>query len=211
MARPAPSTDQRGGQELLHRRRLLQAMASVVAEHGYAATTIADVVRVARVSKSTFYAHFDDKEHCYVALYSTATDKVIEAMREADEQAGALGLPWRGHLLAVNRAHLGALAAGGPLTRSMLIEVQTAGPSAQAMRRDVFGRYARLMCELGEAVRRDEPRLRRLSPGIALGIVGGVNELMMEAIERGPVEAITGLVDVATELWAAVLTAPGPG
>ena len=32
--------------------------------------TIADVVRVARVSKRTFYEHFADKEACFLALYA---------------------------------------------------------------------------------------------------------------------------------------------
>ncbi|MDX6727205.1 MAG: hypothetical protein QOK49_2010, partial [Baekduia sp.] len=45
-------------------------------------------------------------------------------------------------------------------------------------------------------------------PELALAAVGGVNEIVMRAIETGPVEAITELAGVATDLWAAVLTAP---
>jgi AcrR family transcriptional regulator len=208
MARPALTTEQRTAQDRRHHRQLLQGMGRCVSEKGYGATTIADVVREARVSKSTFYAHFADKEECYVALYSAAADNVLDGMREADGGAAADGLPWRAHLDAVNLAYLEALAGGGALTRSLLVEVQTAGSKALAMRRDVLDRYVVLMSGIGHRLRRGAPQLRRLTPGLALGVVGGINEIVMRAIETGPVEDITGLVDLATDLWCAVLTAP---
>jgi AcrR family transcriptional regulator len=95
MARPALTSEQRTDQNRRHHRQLLQGMARGVSEKGYGTTTIADVVREARVSKSTFYAHFADKEACYVALYSAAVDNVLDAMRAADAVAAAEGLPWR--------------------------------------------------------------------------------------------------------------------
>jgi AcrR family transcriptional regulator len=206
MARPALTAQQRTEQDRRHHRQLLQGMATSVSEKGYGATTIADVVRAARVSKSTFYAHFADKEHCYLALYSAAVNNVLDAMRDADARAAAAGLPWRDHLVAVNAAYLGALAAGGQLTRSLLIEVQTAGAAALAMRRDVFDRYVRLMTGICDGLRRTDPELRAVTAELALGVVGGTNELVMSATERGCVEAITSLNNVVTDLWAGVLT-----
>jgi hypothetical protein len=76
------------------------------------------------------------------------------------------------------------------------------------MRRDVFGRFVRLIRRVADGLRRADPHLRRLSPDTVLAVVGGINELVVHAIERGPVEAIADLDDVAVELWAAVLTAP---
>jgi AcrR family transcriptional regulator len=211
MARPTLTIEQRSEQDRRHHRQLLQGMVACVSDKGYGATTIADVVREARVSKSTFYAHFADKEECYVALYSAATNNVLDAMRAADAAAAAAGLPWREHLDAVNAAYLDALATGGELTRSLLVEVQAAGPTALAMRRDVLDRYVVLMGGLAERLRRDEPRLRRLTPGLVLGTVGAINEVVMQAIETGPVETIPRLCELATDLWSAVLTsAPAP-
>jgi AcrR family transcriptional regulator len=203
MARPVLTTQQRSEQDRRQHRRLLRGMAACVAEKGYWATTIADIVSAARVSKSTFYAHFADKETCYVALYSAASNNVLDAMRDAAE--GETG--WRERLVAVNLAYLGALASGGELTRSLLVEVQTAGPSALAMRREVLERYVTLMRGVCDGLRRDEPRLNRLSHAIALGVVGGVNEVVVATIESGGVERLTDIVDVATDLWAAHLTA----
>ena len=181
-------------------------MAHLTAEKGYAAVTIDDLARAARISKRTFYAQFADKEACYVALYSAAVDNVLKAMREADAAATDAGLSWREHLAAVNAAYLSTLAIGGGMTRSMLVEFQTAGPSAQAMRRDVFDRYVRLMRGVCDALRADEPSLNAVQPGLALAVVGGVDEIVVRAIESDGVEAIAALGDIATGLWAAVLT-----
>jgi AcrR family transcriptional regulator len=212
MARPTLTAEQRSQQNRRQHRQLLQGMAAAVADKGYWGTTIADAVRLARVSKSTFYAHFADKEACYVALYSAASNNVLDAMRAADAAAAAARAPWREHLDAVNAAYLGMLASGGGLTRSLLVEVQTAGPSAAAMRRDVISRYVDLMRGLCNALTRTQPGLRPLSEQIALGVVGGVNEIVMAAIESGPVERLTMLVAVATDMWAAHLAPPGmPG
>jgi AcrR family transcriptional regulator len=208
MARPALTAQQRSAQDRRHHRRLLRGMAACVGEKGYGATTIADVVREAHVSKSTFYAHFADKEECYVALYSAASDNVLRAMRRADRRAAAAGLPWREHLRAVNAAYLDVLAGGGELTRSLLVEVQTAGPAAAAMRRDVLGRYVSTMREVCDGLRGDDPPRRPLPPVVALAVVGGVNEIVMEALETGPAAEVPRLVEVVTDLWAAQMAAP---
>ncbi len=47
-----------------HRSRLLEGMAVAVAQKGYAAVTIADIVREASVSRRTFYEHFGSKAEC---------------------------------------------------------------------------------------------------------------------------------------------------
>src|SRR4051812_34443170 len=174
IARTAPTARQH--------RQLLLGMARCIRARGFGATTIADVVRAARVSKSTFYAHFADKEACYVALYSAAVDNVLKAMREADDAATDAGLSWREHLAAVNAAYLSTLAIGGGMTRSMLVEFQTAGPSAQAMRREVFDRYVRFMRGVCDTLRTGEPSLNAVPPGLALGVVGGVDEVVVRAI-----------------------------
>src|SRR5437763_13481592 len=51
------------------RAKLLDAMVRVVAEKGYEAATVADAVRMARVSRGTFYELFESKEACLAAAY----------------------------------------------------------------------------------------------------------------------------------------------
>jgi AcrR family transcriptional regulator len=58
------------------RARLEQAMVWAVARRGYAETTVSELVRTAAVSKSTFYAHFNDKEDCFFVTLDTIIDEV---------------------------------------------------------------------------------------------------------------------------------------
>jgi hypothetical protein len=76
------------------------------------------------------------------------------------------------------------------------------------MRRDVLDRYVVLMGDVAARLRAGNPDLRALTPGLVLGAVGGVNEIVMRAIETGPVAAVTALAGVTGDLWAALLTAP---
>ena len=41
-------------------------MVEAVARHGYAGTTLRELVRLAGVSKTTFYEHFDSKQECFL-------------------------------------------------------------------------------------------------------------------------------------------------
>ena len=85
-----------------HRRgRILRALAACMAEKGYQATTIADIARAGRVSKTIVYAHFRDKEQCLLELYSRATDHVLRTVSDAQEEARAAGLPWRERMRVV--------------------------------------------------------------------------------------------------------------
>src|SRR5690242_15072 len=47
--------------------RLEGAMVEAVARHGYAGTTLRELVALAGVSKTTFYEHFESKEDCFLA------------------------------------------------------------------------------------------------------------------------------------------------
>jgi AcrR family transcriptional regulator len=49
------------------RQRILDAIVESCAEKTYAATTITDIVARARISRTTFYKHFDDKRKCFDA------------------------------------------------------------------------------------------------------------------------------------------------
>src|SRR5918994_4126566 len=89
------------------RGRILRALATCMAEKGYQATTIADIARAGRVSKTVVYTHFRDKEHCLLELYSPATDRVLETVRAADAQAAPI--PWRDRLRVVTAPYLETL------------------------------------------------------------------------------------------------------
>src|SRR3569833_1411848 len=55
--------------ERAQRAKLLEAMVQVVAEKGYAAATVADAVKLARVSRGTFYELFESKQQCLATAF----------------------------------------------------------------------------------------------------------------------------------------------
>lgn len=59
------------------RGRLLDGLASSIAERGYRDTTVADIVGHARTSKRTFYARVDAKQECFVELLRVNNDALI--------------------------------------------------------------------------------------------------------------------------------------
>jgi AcrR family transcriptional regulator len=68
------------------RRRLIEAMFDQVAERGYPATTVGDVVSAARCSRNAFYELFEDKEACYIAASDEAGAEMLAALSSAAER-----------------------------------------------------------------------------------------------------------------------------
>jgi AcrR family transcriptional regulator len=126
------------------RTRLLEAVGRTVAEKGYAAATIDDIVRGAGVSKKTFYEHFEDKLGCFLAAYEAASDELYEHVRAAQDSAD----DWVSRTRAGIHAYLRWLGAEPALARVFLIEIAAAGPDALACRERLRDRYAGRMREL---------------------------------------------------------------
>jgi AcrR family transcriptional regulator len=190
-----------------HRRgRILWALATCMAEKGYRATTISDIARAARVSKTVVYAHFRDKDECLLELYSRATDKVLERVHDAQAGARAEELPWRERLHAGISAYLGALASGPAVAWAALVEVQAAGRTALTLRRQVVDRYVALLSDVAAELARDHPdEVRPIGPELVLAAVGGINELMLARTERGDAEHLADDADIATAVLVGLL------
>jgi AcrR family transcriptional regulator len=196
------------GVDIDHRARLVEGMAAAIHEKGYAAATIADVVRHARVSKRTFYEHFADKEECFLACYSHAAEGALHAVAGAAEAAAADDAPWPERVRVTAHAYLVALQSRPTLTRTLLLEVHAAGTRALAVRRAVLERFADLLRSLVDDGRRQYPQLRPLRATMAVALVGGINELVLNAVERGDAARLSELEDTIVELVGAVLVGP---
>ena len=192
------------------RGRILWALASCMPEKGYQATTISDIAREARVSKTVVYAHFRDKEQCLLELYSRANAKVLTTVRRAQEDAHAAGLPWRDRLRAGIGAYLETLATGPEVAWAALAEVQGAGRPALALRRAMIDRYVDLLSEVAAGLAAEHPEeVRPVSRELVLAAVGGINELMLARVERGEAARIREDAEVATATVVGLLERRG--
>jgi AcrR family transcriptional regulator len=183
------------------RARLLEAVGHAVAEKGYAAATIDDIVRGAGVSKKTFYEHFDDKEGCFLAAYEAAAQELFVRVRDA--HVGCQG--WLERTRAGIAAYLRWLAAEPALARVFLIEVAAAGPRAAEVRERIRDRYAVLLKDLGEEARAEMPGLPRLPAEVFHGAVAAVDELVVRRIRDASAESLPELEPVLVYLQVALL------
>lgn len=112
------------------RERMLRALAQTMAEKGYVATTVTEVLRRAGVSRETFYEQFRSKEDCFAQAYDAAAGILLTGAAEA---GGSDGTPLE-RFDRVLRAYLDTLAAESEFARLFLVEVYAAGPDALARR-----------------------------------------------------------------------------
>lgn len=186
------------------RARVLDAIGMVVAERGYAQATVADVVRAAGVSRSTFYEQFASKEACFLEAYRAAVDRLVDGVASAVRTAEGAG--WRVQLRAGIRAYLEALAARPDLARMSLLEVHHAGPEAlderEAARRRFAGRYAASY----EQARADDPMIATPHPDMLLVLAAGTEELCASRLRTAGPDALPDLEDVFCASAEALLT-----
>ena len=66
-------------------------MVEAVARHGFADTTLRELVGLAGVSKSTFYEYFEDKQDCFLSTFDDIILEVGGRVDDAFDQPGDLG------------------------------------------------------------------------------------------------------------------------
>jgi AcrR family transcriptional regulator len=166
-----------------NRERLIAAMAASVEEQGYRDTTVADVVRIARTSRRTFYEQFEDRADCFLALFDATNDQVIAALAEAVDPAA----PWESQVDQAVGAYLDAVIARPGLYQSFVRELPALGERGASHQLATIERFAAQLVELVEQGRREQPSLEvaPLTVEAAIMIVGGVRELMVIASQRG--------------------------
>jgi AcrR family transcriptional regulator len=137
---PKDSDIQRRRSPDAHRRRAVAAMAEAVAEHGYAGTTVEDILSRAGMSRRTFYQLFRNREECFLATYDAALEEAMERLALAH---GGNGRRWAGQVEVALAALFEYLAAEPDLARVWLVEAPSLGPAG-------IERHERTMKQLAE-------------------------------------------------------------
>ncbi len=165
------------------RERLLEAAIRIVAEKGYAATTVADLTREAGISRTTFYAMFDDKEGCFLAAYDVVVDALVRRVSAAYESEEE----WPQRARAGLAALLEALAEEPDVARLALVDVGAAGPAAQRRFRAALQRLTPFF-EEGRDFAPGGRNLPANTSRMAIGAVAGLiaDELTEERAEDLP-------------------------
>ena len=175
------------------RARLIDAMAQVVAEKGYAATTVADVVERAGVSRRTFYEQFTDKEACFLAAYDVGLAAVLGRIRETVEVRPAA--VWRERARAGVEAFLALLASEPAFARALQVEILTAGPAALERRAGMLVMFSGIWRNLHAAARVEEPALPALPDEVFTVLTAGLEELIRDCLRTKGAAALPELAE----------------
>lgn len=169
--------------EKAQRNRLVLGMANVVADKGYANTTLTDICSASSVSRSTFYELFRDKEDCFLFGYSMLDASVQADLVRARDSTKSLteqmfiGLDCYCRRINVDlqlaKAFIGEAQAATPKTRAIYDENVRKG--------QVNFRY------WIEAMRSQYPDVPRVSDAEIAMVMHGMNNFIISHIREGQV------------------------
>ena len=198
---PAPHTPTSADLSSDHRQRLIDGLATVLQSRAYADLTIADIVASAHVSRRTFYEQFESKDACLLALCEHRSQEVLQLIVSGYRH----GDDWVAQLDHVTRLYLSSLQTQPGLLRALYLDTLSIGAAGLAMRRQISERFAQFLMMQVEMARLTEPHKRPLSPALATALVGGINELILHAIEHQRGDRLVELSDTISEFIQAVL------
>jgi AcrR family transcriptional regulator len=173
------------------RRRILEATADLVAEHGYQGATIEMIVRRAKVGYATFYKNFEDKEQCYLALLDSAYESTARRVQQAYDREEA----WPDRIAAGLGALFEQIVEHPNVARACLVEALTAGPEAIARHEATLKRFAPLL----KPGRELNPRRAELPDTLEDTLTGGVLWVINQRLIAGEVEELKGLLPETIE------------
>jgi AcrR family transcriptional regulator len=175
----------------------------VVAQRGYAKTTVADIIAEAGVSRATFYELFSDREDCFQAAYRQSAELVASLMAAQLEQMREQDGDPLVRLDTVLGVYLRLLHEAPALARMFLVEVYAAGPSLIEQRRASLERFVDIVAEThrGESgVLGTEPHQRFA----AQVVVGAVSSLVTNLVAAGDIDGLLQLREPLMALAAQI-------
>lgn len=177
------------------RERLMTAAYTLYAKPGFAATTIERLCSEARISNRAFYECFGGREELLQALHERCVEESLAVVAKALQEAPAT---LDGRVKAGIRAYIEFAAADWRRARIMHLEVRRSGDVLTASRQRAVDSFARLV----EEASADFPQARSLKRRlVALGVIGALQELLIEWILADQQPAIDDLVEVAVHIF----------
>ncbi|MEU8317562.1 TetR/AcrR family transcriptional regulator [Nonomuraea sp. NPDC048881] len=173
----------------------MTAAYTLYAKPGFAATTIERLCSEARISNRAFYECFGGREELLQALHERCVEESLAVVAKALQEApGTLD----GRVKAGIRAYIEFAAADWRRARIMHLEVRRSGDVLTASRQRAVDSFARLV----EEASADFPQARSLKRRlVALGVIGALQELLIEWILADQQPAIDDLVEVAVHIF----------
>lgn len=152
------------------RERLYAAMVACCERKGYDATSVADLLDVAGVSRGTFYAQFQDKLDCFRATERELLRMAVEALKVRFEGEGDAERRARDAFAAM----LDILASQPAASRLAIVESYAAGEVGVEPIRATLNRIV----DLGRAVAEQMPERAGMPPELVRAVIGGFYQVI---------------------------------
>ena len=180
------------------RERLFAAMVAVVAEKGYEATRVADLLKLSGVSRSAFYEHFRDKEECLLGALGDFVAPAIESIIEAGEKR-----PSEERVRDAFERFVRMIVEQAPAARLCFVEIYAAGPRAIEQVDRTADAFQAFIAETVERI----PGRKAMPPELVRAVVGGMRKIIHTRLFRGEEEQ---LIELIPQMWDWALSYPAP-
>jgi AcrR family transcriptional regulator len=182
------------------RERLLVGLAASIASRGFAATTIADIVREAQTSRRTFYAEFATREDCYIELLRSTNEILAQRITDGVDPDAA----WPTQVRQAVDAYVDTTSTERHLTVSWIRELPALGSLGQDVQKAATDTMVDLVVVLTRGQQFADAGIAPLTLPQARLLIGGIRELTARTLEDGEdlVTLRATIVQAATALLA---------
>jgi AcrR family transcriptional regulator len=165
--------------------RLIEAMVQLAGTLGYAATTVEDIIKLAEVSRKTFYEHFVDRKALLLAAFDATAPTVLEEVRTASKRPGGST-----RQLEAMMRRLCRFARANPAAVALYtVEIAAVDPVGMVRREELMGKYGALIDECLRA----EGKQAALPPMLARVTAGATHRTIDAYLHAGRSDALKGL------------------
>jgi AcrR family transcriptional regulator len=192
----APEDSQRNQRE-----RLFGALVAITSEKGYEATTVGELVKLAGVSRATFYSHFADKQELLLAAVDALIEPTLAVIERAEDAPTG-----EARVRQAIEAFMGVIAAQPAAAKMGCIEVYAAGPEGEAeMERaiDVFEGFG--VSQLNQIRGREG-----MPPQMVRAIVGGLLKVIQKRLYSDEAGELPRLGEPISDWGLSYPPPPGP-
>lgn len=168
------------------RQRLIDAMRQLVAKHGYNATSVSSVAKLAHVTRPVFYKAFPKgKDECFFVVYDEVVDELLTTGASAYNASGGLS-----GIEAALRAATIQMARDPASAQISLVEITALGGPGLARRDAVLSQVGDA---LQRALRAGEPDADISSTKLR-ALIGGCYQLLYLTVAEGRAHELPALV-----------------
>ena len=185
-----------------HRERLFAATVAIVVEKGYDATRVADLVKLAGISRSAFYRQFADKQECFLA----AAEELLQPTLDAVVGRAGEAPPGEERMRATVAAFLELIASQPGASKMCFVEIYAAGPEAVAVIERTTDRIEEFVIDLFDGI----PGREGMPPQMVRAMIGGLQKVIHKRLYRDEEAALVELAPQLSTWWLSYPPPPGP-